>query len=87
MPAVVRAWVRVWARAEEEVVVEALVREEAAARVPEADPVLAAAVVRAWEEEVRDNEDMCSHYGRERHGGGHLPALRAGSYIYYDRSG
>jgi len=82
------AWYRLFseARFEEEAVaaVEARV-PGAAARELEADP--AVAEVRVREEEVRDNEDMHSHHGRGRHGGGHLPALRQGSYFYHCRYG
>jgi hypothetical protein len=88
MPAWARAKVP-QAKAEEEAVavVEALVQEEAVARELGADPVLVVAEVRVREEEVKDNEDMCSHHGRGRHARGHLPALRQGSYFYHCRSG
>ena len=49
-------------KAEEEVVVEARVRQAAAARELQAHQVPAEA------EEVRGNEDLHSHHGRWRHG-------------------
>jgi hypothetical protein len=76
------AWVEAWVKVEGGAVVEALVQEEAAARELEADQVVA--VVRVREEGVRDSEDLHSYHGRGRHAGGYLPALRAGSHIYYD---
>ena len=85
-----RTWARVlWAEVEEEAVavVEALVQEWVAARELEMDPALAEAEVKELEEEVKDDEGLCSYHGRGRHARGHLPALRPGSYLHHGRSG